>query len=69
MSRLRQVPKAEASAEVRAIYQEFFGERDPVAEPGTATGTPGDTSARGSPAPKFTAPTTFSPLGSISRSA
>lgn len=42
MSRLRQVPKAEASAEVRAIYQEFFGERDPVAEPGTATGTPGD---------------------------
>ena len=42
MSRLRQVPKAEASSEVRAIYQEFFGERDPVAEPGTATGTPGD---------------------------
>lgn len=42
MSRLRQVPKAEASPEVRAIYQEFFGERDPVAEPGTATGTPGD---------------------------
>lgn len=42
MSRLRQVPKAEASAEVRAIYQEFFGERAPVAEPGTATGTPGD---------------------------
>ncbi len=42
MSRLRQVPKAEASPEVRAIYQEFFGARDPVAEPGTATGTPGD---------------------------
>lgn len=42
MSRLRQVPKAEAPTEVRAIYQEFFGERDPVAEPGTATGTPGD---------------------------
>ena len=42
MSRLRQVPKAEASAEVRAIYQDFFGERDPVTEPGTATGTPGD---------------------------
>ena len=42
MSRLRQIPKAEASAEVQAIYQEFFGERDPVAEPGTATGTPGD---------------------------
>jgi len=42
MSRLRQVTKAEASPEVRAIYQEFFGARDPVAEPGTATGTPGD---------------------------
>ena len=42
MSRLRQVPKAEAPPEVRAIYQEFFGDRDPVAEPGTATGTPGD---------------------------
>ena len=42
MSRLRQVPKAEAPPEVRAIYQEFFGDRDPVAEPGTETGTPGD---------------------------
>ena len=42
MSRLRQVPKVEAPPEVRAIYQEFFGDRDPVAEPGTATGTPGD---------------------------
>lgn len=42
MSRLRQVPKAEAPEEVLAIYKEFFGERDPVSEPGTATGTPGD---------------------------
>ena len=42
MSRLRQVSKSEASPEVLAIYKEFFGERDPVAEPGTATGTPGD---------------------------
>ncbi len=42
MPRLRQVPKAEASPEVLAIYKEFFGDRDPVAEPGTATGTPGD---------------------------
>jgi len=32
----------EASPEVREIYLQFFGERDPVAEPGTATGTPGD---------------------------
>ncbi len=42
MSRLRQVSKSEASPEALAIYKEFFGERDPVAEPGTATGTPGD---------------------------
>ncbi|MGH7962426.1 MAG: carboxymuconolactone decarboxylase family protein [Candidatus Binatia bacterium] len=42
MSRLRQVPLAEANEEVAKIYREFFGDRDPVAEPGTATGTPGD---------------------------
>jgi alkylhydroperoxidase family enzyme len=42
MGRLRQVPKAEATPEVAKIYREVFGERDPVAEPGTATGTPGD---------------------------
>lgn len=42
MGRLRQVPKAEAPPEVLRIYQQFFGERDPVTEPGTATGTPGD---------------------------
>lgn len=42
MSRLRQVPLAEANEEVAKIYREFFGDRDPVAQPGTATGTPGD---------------------------
>lgn len=42
MRRLRQVSKAEASPEVLEVYNQFFGERDPVAEPGTATGTPGD---------------------------
>jgi alkylhydroperoxidase family enzyme len=42
MGRLRQVTKAEATSEVLEIYQQFFGDRDPVAEPGTATGTPGD---------------------------
>jgi alkylhydroperoxidase family enzyme len=41
-NRLKPVSLAEASSEVRKIYQEFFGERDPVAQPGTATGTPGD---------------------------
>ncbi|MBE3603261.1 carboxymuconolactone decarboxylase family protein [bacterium] len=40
--RLRPVPRAEAPAEVQEIYKEFFGDRDPVANPGTATGTPGD---------------------------
>jgi alkylhydroperoxidase family enzyme len=41
--RLRQVPKAEASAEiVLSMYRRLFGDRDPVAEPGTATGTPGN---------------------------
>lgn len=42
MGRLHQVAKAEASPEVLDIYREFFGDRDPVAEPGTATGSPGD---------------------------
>ncbi len=42
MGRLRQVSLAEASPEVRELYKQFFGDRDPVKEPGTATGTPGD---------------------------
>jgi alkylhydroperoxidase family enzyme len=42
MPRLRQVPRAEASPEALAAYQRLFGDRDPVAEPGTATGTPGN---------------------------
>jgi alkylhydroperoxidase family enzyme len=42
MGRLRQVSRAEASPEIRELYRQFFGDRDPVAEPGTATGTPGD---------------------------
>jgi alkylhydroperoxidase family enzyme len=42
MPRLRQVPRAEAPDDVRKIYDLLFGGRDPVAEPGTATGTPGN---------------------------
>ena len=42
MPRLRQVPRADAPEDVRKIYDMLFGGRDPVAEPGTATGTPGD---------------------------
>lgn len=42
MPRLREVPKAEADPSIIPLYKLLFGERDPVAEPGTATGTPGD---------------------------
>jgi alkylhydroperoxidase family enzyme len=43
MPRLRQVPRSEAADPgVIATYDLLFGDRDPVAEPGTATGTPGD---------------------------
>lgn len=41
---VRQVPRSEVTADVvHAYYDRLFGPgRDPVAEPGTATGTPGD---------------------------
>lgn len=42
MPRLRQVPRAEAAPVALKAYQRLFGDRDPVAEPGTATGTPGN---------------------------
>lgn len=42
MPRLRQVPRAEADPVATHMYDMLFGERDPVAEPGTATGTPGN---------------------------
>jgi alkylhydroperoxidase family enzyme len=43
MPRLREVPRAEADPEVAIpLFTMLFGDRDPVAEPGTATGTPGD---------------------------
>ncbi len=43
MPRLREIPKAEVSSEnILRYYKALFGERDPVAEPGTATGTPGN---------------------------
>ncbi len=42
MPRLREVPRAEAVPEVLELYDMIFGQRDPVAEPGTATGTPGN---------------------------
>ncbi len=43
MPRLRQVPRSEVSDEfVLEMYTRLFGDRDPVSEPGTASGTPGD---------------------------
>jgi alkylhydroperoxidase family enzyme len=44
MPRLRQVSRAEAQASevVTKTYDLLFGDRDPVAEPGTSTGTRGD---------------------------
>jgi len=43
MPRLRQVPKSEATAPiVTTMYEFLFEGRDPVAEPGTWTGSPGD---------------------------
>jgi alkylhydroperoxidase family enzyme len=42
MPRLRQVPRSEAAPSVLVLYDMLFGDRDPVAEPGTVTGTPGD---------------------------
>jgi alkylhydroperoxidase family enzyme len=42
MPRLREVPRAEVHEFGAVIYEMLFGDRDPVAEPGTATGTPGN---------------------------
>lgn len=53
MPRLKQIPRSEADTKVAIpLYDLLFGGRDPVAEPGTATGTPGDwwTVFAGSPA-------------------
>jgi alkylhydroperoxidase family enzyme len=41
MPRLRQVTRAQANDKIRKYYDQLFGERDPVTQPGTATGTPG----------------------------
>jgi alkylhydroperoxidase family enzyme len=41
--RLREIPRAEVGdPKVLALYDLLFGDRDPVAQPGTATGTRGD---------------------------
>jgi alkylhydroperoxidase family enzyme len=42
MPRLKQVSRADADPLAKKIYKALFGERDPVAQPGTETGTPGN---------------------------
>ena len=42
MPRLRGVSRKDAHPTAIQLYDMLFGERDPVAEPGTATGTPGN---------------------------
>lgn len=42
MARLREVSRAEATGTVLSMYNLLFGDRDPVVDRGTATGTPGD---------------------------
>jgi alkylhydroperoxidase family enzyme len=43
MPRLREVSRADATPSVIAMYDFLFGpDRDPVTEPGTSSGTPGD---------------------------
>ena len=42
MPRLRQVPRADAAPRVQKLYDVLFDGRDPVSQPGTATGTPGN---------------------------
>jgi alkylhydroperoxidase family enzyme len=42
MPRLSQVSRQDAPDDIRQVYDMLFHGRDPVAEPGTATGTPGN---------------------------
>ncbi|MDE0887212.1 MAG: carboxymuconolactone decarboxylase family protein [Myxococcota bacterium] len=42
MPRLKQISRSEAPADIAKLYDLLFDGRDPVAEPGTETGTPGN---------------------------
>lgn len=42
MPRIREVPKADVHDRAARYYELLFGDRDPVTDPGTATGTPGN---------------------------
>jgi alkylhydroperoxidase family enzyme len=41
-NRVKEVGLTEATLETQAIYKRVFGDRDPVVQPGTATGSRGD---------------------------
>ncbi|MEQ1547611.1 MAG: carboxymuconolactone decarboxylase family protein [Chakrabartia sp.] len=42
MPRLKQIPRAEADPLAQTLYTALFGDRDPVTDPGTETGTSGN---------------------------
>jgi len=42
MPRLREVRRSKAHPAAQPVFEYLFGERDPVEEPGTSTGTPGN---------------------------
>ena len=42
MPRLEQVPRDQADPFAQQVYDSLFGDRNPIEEPGTATGTPGN---------------------------
>jgi alkylhydroperoxidase family enzyme len=42
MPRLREISRDDVHEAGRVVYKMLFGERDPVEDPGTATGTPGN---------------------------
>ena len=42
MPRVKPVPRDQATPEIRRLYEQMFGDRDPVTDPGTSTGTPGN---------------------------
>ena len=42
MPRLKEISRGDADPSVLPLYDALFGDRDPVASPGTATGTPGN---------------------------
>ena len=42
MPRVTPVPRSMVAEDILPLYERVFGERDPVAEPGSPTGTPGN---------------------------